>query len=79
MLNVQGSQCETCIYKPGSPLNLARLEREALRRDSYRVCHHSKNAVCRGFWNAHSNDFNLGRIAQRLNAVRFVQDDVLSG
>jgi hypothetical protein len=78
MFQVQTSQCETCIYRKGSPLNLARLEREAAKRDSYRVCHHSTDVCCRGFWDRHANDFNLGRIAQRLGAVQFVSVDSLA-
>lgn len=74
---VQKTMCATCIYRPDSPLNLKHLEREALKRDSYRQCHHSKTACCNGFWSKHKNNFNLGRIAQRLGVVTFVQHDVL--
>lgn len=43
----------------------------------HRVCHHSKDAVCRGFWNRHKDKFTLGQIAQRLKAVIFVKEDTL--
>lgn len=75
---VQDRQCATCIYRPDSPLDLAKLEREAARRDSYRVCHHSTDVCCRGFWDRHANDFNLGRIAQRLGMVSFVSVDTVA-
>lgn len=79
MLNVQDQQCSTCIYRPDSPLDLKKLERQISDGyggfKSHRICHHSDDAVCRGFWNRHKNEFNLGRIAQRLNCVRFVQVD----
>ena len=74
---VQAKQCSTCIYRKDSPLDLARLEEEARRKDTYRICHHSKDVCCWGFWQKHKNDFNLGRIAQRLGAVMFVTVDRL--
>jgi hypothetical protein len=43
----------------------------------HRICHHSKDACCRGFWNRHKNHFTAGQLAQRLNAVEFVDEDVL--
>ncbi len=77
MFKVQSKSCSTCIYRKDSPLDLKKLEREAARVDGHRICHHSKDVCCRGFWNKHKNDFNLGRIAQRLNAVQFVEVDIL--
>jgi hypothetical protein len=81
MFKVQESPCTTCIYRKDSPLDLAKLESEIKSKHSgfasYRVCHHSKDACCRGFWNAHKNDFQLGQLAQRLNVIEFVQHDVL--
>lgn len=80
---VQRRQCETCIYKPDSPLDVAALEaaiadpRDAEFFASFRVCHHSDDACCRGFWDRHKNDFTLGQVAQRLGFVTFVDDDIL--
>lgn len=80
---VQRSQCATCIYRPDSPLDLQALE--AAVADNYggftghRICHHSKDACCAGFWARHKDKFALGQIAQRLNGVEFVQDDTLAG
>ncbi len=77
MFKVQKKQCSTCIFRKGSPLDVSRLVREALSKDSYRICHHSKDVCCRGFWNKYKDHFNLGRIMQRLNAVQFVTVDTL--
>lgn len=83
MFRVQKKQCKTCIYGLKSPLNVARLEAEITDPDesgffvSYRICHHSKDICCRGFWDRHKDAFNLGRIAQRLHAVEFVEVDIL--
>jgi len=76
---VQRKACATCIYRRDSPLNIKALEDQV--RDKYmgfkghRVCHHSKDACCRGFWNRHKNEFAMGQIAQRLKFVEFVDVD----
>lgn len=78
---VQKKMCATCIYRPDSPLDLKKLEAEIADRhggfNGNRVCHHSKDACCRGFWNRHKNDFPMGQIAQRLGMVEFVNIDTL--
>lgn len=79
---VQARQCATCIYRPDSPLDLKALEAAIADQNcagffrSFRVCHHSHDACCRGFWDRHKDAFQLGQVAQRLGLVRFVQDDV---
>lgn len=81
---VQAQPCATCIYRKDSPLELATLEAEIADPQcagffrSFRICHHSETACCRGFWDRHNNDFTLGQLAQRLGMIEFVQDD-LSG
>lgn len=79
MFKVQAKQCSTCIYRPSSPLNIKVLEDEIRDEDefkSYRICHHSKDVCCRGFWDRHKNEFQLGRIAQRLSLVKFVEENI---
>jgi hypothetical protein len=79
VFKVQKKACSTCIYRKDSNLSIKKLEADAA--DGYggfrawRVCHHSKDVCCRGFWNRHKNKFNLGRIAQRLKMVVFVEVD----
>ena len=81
MFRVQRKPCSTCIYRKNSPLDLARLEAQVRDRrgdfSGHRVCHHSKDACCAGFWNAHKDEFQLGQVSQRLGMVEFVDDDVL--
>lgn len=73
---VQRRMCVTCIYRPDSCLNLEHLENQV--RDPYvgfrahRICHHSNDVCCRGFWEAHKDEFQMGQLAQRLNFVEFV-------
>ena len=73
---VQARTCSTCIYRADSPLDLATLEDEIRSQHGgftgWRICHHSTDVCCRGFWNAHKDEFQAGQIAQRLNLVEFV-------
>lgn len=81
MFKVQQRMCPSCIYRPDSPLDLKKLEDDV--RDPYmgfkghRICHHSKDVCCRGFWEAHKDEFQAGQIAQRLGLVQFVDVDIL--
>lgn len=78
---VQRKLCATCIYRKDSPLDLRKLENdvrdEYMGFKGYRVCHHSHDACCAGFWRAHKDEFAIGQIAQRLHLVQFVGDDCL--
>lgn len=81
MFRVQRQPCSTCIYRKDSPLDLGVLE-DAVRDKhmgfkGHRICHHSDAACCRGFWNAHKDEFPMGQIAQRLGMVEYVDDDRL--
>ncbi len=83
MFLVQKKLCATCIYRPDSPLDIKQLETAVADRyggfNGYRVCHHSTDVCCRGFWQAHKDQFAMGQIAQRLGWVRFVDVDTLKG
>lgn len=80
---VQDRRCDTCIYRKDSPLDLAGLEAQIADPNmagfftGHRVCHHSEDVCCRGFWDKHKDHFTLGQLAQRLNAVEFVRVDTL--
>jgi hypothetical protein len=73
--------CVTCIYRSDSLLDLKKLEDDVRDRyvgfKGFRVCHASNDVCCRGFWDAHKDEFATGQIAQRLNAVEFVNVDLL--
>lgn len=83
LFKVQKKACSTCIYRKDSPLDLEKLEADVADPHmkgffkGYRVCHHSKDVCCRGFWNRHKDKFTLGQIAQRLGFVDFVAVDTL--
>ena len=84
MFQVQKQRCRTCIYRKDSTLDLQRLE-DAVRDPNmgfkgYRACHHARSGrvCCCGFWDHHRDEFALGQIAQRLDAVEFVAVDDLN-
>lgn len=83
MFKVQRKLCSTCIYLKDSPLDLKQLE--AAVADGFggfrghRICHHSDDVCCRGFWNRHKDQFAMGQVAQRLGWVQFVDVDTLEG
>jgi hypothetical protein len=85
MFEVQQQMCSTCIYKPDSPLDIEALEKRIEDKHmsgfltTFRQCHHSETACCRGFWEKHKNDFTIGQIVQRLGLVEFVNHDTLKG
>jgi hypothetical protein len=75
-LRVQARQCRTCIYRPDSRLDLAKLENDVRGFfKGFRICHHSHDVCCRGFWERHRDSFTAGQIAQRLGIVEFVDVD----
>lgn len=84
-LRVQKKACDTCVYKPGSPIDPTELEeniREQMRGKpidfftGFRICHSSRTACCAGFWAKHKDKFQVGQLAQRLKMVEYVQDNV---
>ena len=83
MFKVMKQACGTCIYRKDSSLDLEKLEDDV--RDDYggfkghRVCHQTDDTCCRGFWNAHKDEFQLGQVAQRLGFVTFVVGEKVDG
>ena len=83
-LRVQRKQCATCIYRKDSALDITKLEAQIAdpRMKGHfkgsRICHHSKTAVCNGFWKRHADHFDAGQLAQRLGLVELVNDDTLA-
>ena len=84
MFQVQKRMCDTCIYRESSTLDIKKLEDDVRDKHmgfkGYRECHHAKRGskvCCRGFWDRHKDEFQVGQLAQRLNFVEFVDMDVL--
>jgi hypothetical protein len=84
MLKVQKKRCNECLFGDNFVVSCEERRdeviRDALAKDSYFVCHKSsisnkkkdEDVCCRGYWDAHKDDFNLGRIAQRLGGPYFM-------
>jgi hypothetical protein len=79
---VQRRQCRTCIYRPGSPLDVEALEAQIADGHGgftgWRTCHHSDDACCAGFFARHKDKFQVGQVAQRLGLVEKVDVDTLA-
>ena len=79
---VRAQHCRTCIYTKRTPVRRTIDELEDEVRDDrgfmqgYRICHHTEDVCCRGFWNRHRNDFPAGQIAQRLDAVTYTNEEL---
>ena len=79
---VQHAQCETCIYRADTAYNTKKLEdrvrdpRDPRHFTTSRACHafRGRTVVCRGFWDRHAEDFDLGQIAVRLDAVYTIDE-----
>jgi len=80
---VQKKMCDSCIYSKNSASfrRVEELEHEITDKhgffNSWRECHKTDKAdgtaaCCRGFWNKHKDDFQVGQVAQRLNLVEEV-------
>lgn len=81
-MKIRKTACHTCIYRPDSPLDLAKLEREVKDRYGcfvgYRLCHHHLNdddgVVCRGFFAKHGMKVTKIRLAKILGILRFTNE-----
>jgi len=78
-MRVQSRQCSTCIYRKDSPLDLAALESAVRDRHGhytgYRICHHSKDAVCAGFHARHGANCTPIQIATRLGMLTKIKEE----
>lgn len=83
LFKVQKKMCATCIYRDDSPFDIQNLEKQVADNyggfNGHRICHHSKDVCCAGFWKRHKDEFAGGQIAQRLGAVDFVTVDDING
>jgi len=85
-LAVQRKTCATCIFTdPVWRTGFLKAKLDEIRDPNmpgfftgWRQCHHSKRAVCAGFWARYKDHFTMGQLAQRLDMVEFVEDDELT-
>jgi hypothetical protein len=77
MLKVCAKKCDQCLFDKDrivSKDRMAEILQECRQNDSYFECHkgtiEGESIVCRGFYDTQTSQ--MIRIAQRLNAVKFV-------
>ena len=74
-MRVKAKQCQTCIYRDDSQLDIDKLEGEVADHRmaghfrKYRICHDGNDACCRGFYNRHRDHCTPTQIAHRLGIV----------
>lgn len=77
---VQKEKCNQCLFSDNRIVSMKRMKdiiQTCHKQDTFFVCHKStvkgdNGVCCKGFWDKFKHNFNLGRIAQRLNVVREV-------
>lgn len=78
MIKIQKTKCDQCLFTKNRIVTLERAKeavKDILDNDSYFCCHKSmdnNDVCCRGFWDAHKNDFSLGRLLQHLHIIIFI-------
>lgn len=77
-------RCQTCVFRAHNPMRLRpgrlrELVDDNLAAGAFLICHdtlpygphpEAGEAMCRGFWDAHRHQVDLGRILDRLTGGR---------
>lgn len=74
-LLLQKRMCKNCLFTDKKLVSDERKEQlieEALKEDSKFICHLSKSACCRGFFEKYQNDSLLLRLAKMWNLIKEV-------
>jgi hypothetical protein len=72
---VMNTRCDQCLFGPDKIVSNARrsqILRDIRRKDCHFICHKTDDVCCRGYWDQNGGG-QLGRIASRLGAVKFVE------
>lgn len=85
LVHVQEKMCETCIYKPNSPIlteTRQQMQDEALKDETAIVCHSTLDcryqAICRGYANSVKEDSLMLRMAEAFGLLRKVRVETTS-
>ena len=74
LIHVCSKLCDTCIYRPGSPLEDTPIKAAAVKAQTAVICHATlpfkEQAICRGFFNA-TPTLPL-QLAVTLGCIKFV-------
>jgi hypothetical protein len=84
-MKVQKKCCNKCLFSKNHVVSgeqrRQQIIRDALANDTFFVCHKSSiqsddghgDVCCRAYWDQFKNEFQLGRIVQRLGGPEFVE------
>ena len=81
-MKVRKTKCDQCLFSNNRIVSAKRATdviKSCIKKDTFFVCHKTQTEdapdqmCCRGFWDQFKNHFNLGRIAQRLKMVEFIE------
>lgn len=75
-MEVCEKRCANCLISKNrivSPERAEEIISECIETQNFFICHNSETVCCRGFYDKYGHYSQLVRIAQRLNAVRFVE------
>lgn len=83
-VHVVREMCETCVLRPGNPMQLApgrvrgMIEGSIANNSAY-ACHKTldgtQQGVCRGYWDRYKDRVSILQIAERLNVVKEIDPD----
>ncbi len=83
-MKVMKERCNECLYSPNKIVSDARrkeLLQQLEEKDDWFICHKAtlagEKVCCRGDWDARGGG-QMGRIAKRLNVVRFIDEKDLT-
>lgn len=78
-VRICAAKCPTCIFRPGNLMHLnpgrvKAMVADCLTTDAYIPCHDTlhgaKQAICRGFYDAHGHRVTITQLAQRLGFLK---------
>ena len=80
-MKVRKTACDQCLFSKNRIVWAVRknnILRSCLKEDSYFICHKAtieeQDICCRGYWDRFKDQFNLGRIVQRLGGPEFTYE-----
>jgi hypothetical protein len=80
-MKIQKNKCSQCLFSKNKIVSNNRMKsiiNACIYNDTFFICHKTQvtgsneQICCRGFWDKYKNNFNLGRISQRLGTVQEV-------
>jgi hypothetical protein len=77
-LTVAVNKCVNCLFGPDRIVDGERareIVRSCREAQTYFVCHHHNETVCRAYYDEFGHEAQMIRIAERLGLVSFIEQD----